>query len=60
MNKEQLMKKIEAAVDSAMRDRVFGSIEISFREGEPEMVRTMRTEKLNPQESYRGKGNSSR
>lgn len=46
MNKELLMKKIEAAVDAAMRTRMYGKIEIDFQGGAPMFIRKTEQEKL--------------
>jgi hypothetical protein len=40
------MKKIEAAVDSAMRSRMYGKIEIEFQAGAPMYLRELKQEKL--------------
>ncbi len=46
MEKPQLLKKVEAAIDEAVRQRMYGNIEIEFRAGEPVFIRTTKTEKL--------------
>ncbi len=46
MNKDLLMKKIDAAVDSAMRGRMYGKIEIEFQAGAPMYLRELKQEKL--------------
>jgi hypothetical protein len=46
MTKQELLKKIEVALDDAIRQRLFGSIEIEFRAGDPVFLRTHRQEKL--------------
>ena len=46
MNKEQLLKKLETAIDEAARQRMYGNIEIEFRAGEPVFIRKMQQEKL--------------
>jgi len=46
MSKELLMRKIEAAIDSAMRNRMFGKIEIEFCGGAPMFLRELKQEKL--------------
>jgi hypothetical protein len=46
MTKDALLQKIEAALDEAQRQRLYGSIEIEFRAGEPTFLRTHRQEKL--------------
>ena len=46
MNKELLMKKIEAAVDAAMRGRMYGKLEVEFVGGEPMFFRKLEMEKL--------------
>jgi hypothetical protein len=54
MNKEQLMKRIEAAVDAAMRGRMYGNIEIEFQCGTPMWIRKTEKEKLTTNETPRG------
>jgi hypothetical protein len=46
MNKEQLMKKLDAAIDSAMRGRMYGKIEVEFNDGVPMFFRKLEQEKL--------------
>jgi hypothetical protein len=46
MNKEQLMRKVEAAIDAAMRDRMYGKLEIEFCAGRPTFIRKLEQEKL--------------
>jgi len=46
MNKELLMNKLEAAVDSAIRGRMYGKIEVEFVEGVPMFFRKLEQEKL--------------
>lgn len=59
MTKTALLKKIEAALDDVERQRMFGTIEIEFRAGEPVFLRKMQAEKLdetgnrNDQKTYR-------
>ena len=54
MNDAQLIQKLQAAFDDARQTRMYGSIEIEFRDGSAEIVRTMKTEKINPTENNRG------
>lgn len=51
MMKTQLLKKVEAAIDDAERQRTFGTLEIEFRAGEPVFIRKMQTEKLDEAEN---------
>ena len=51
MNKEQLLKKLETAIDEAARQRMYGNIEIEFRAGEPVFIRKMQQEKLDETEN---------
>jgi len=53
MNKEQLLKKLETAIDEAARQRMYGNIEIEFRAGEPVFIRKMQQEKLDETENRR-------
>lgn len=50
MMKSALLKKLEAAVDDAMRQRLYGNIEIEFRAGNPTFLRTLNQEKLDDTE----------
>lgn len=47
MTKSELMKLFEQAADEAMRTQMYGVIEVTFKAGEPEMLRTEKTVKLN-------------
>lgn len=47
MNKPELMKVFERAVDEAMRSEMYGVIEVSFKAGVPDMLRHEKTVKLN-------------
>lgn len=53
MTKTQLLKKLETAIDDVERQRMFGTIEIEFRAGEPVFLRTQRQEKLDESETRR-------
>lgn len=46
MQKAELLKKLDALIDEASAQRVWGAIEIEFRDGVPVIVRKMTTEKL--------------
>lgn len=46
MTKDLLMKKLEAAVTEAERLRMFGTLEVEFRAGEPVFFRKHQQEKL--------------
>jgi hypothetical protein len=46
MTKNALLRKLETAIDEAMRERLYGNIEIEFRAGEPVILRSGKTEKL--------------
>ena len=46
MTKDALMKKLDAAVTEVERTRMFGTIEIEFRAGEPVFLRKLQQEKL--------------
>ena len=46
MNKELLMKKLEAAVDAAMQSRMYGKLEIEFVAGRATYIRESKQEKL--------------
>lgn len=47
MNKPELMKLFEAAVDEAIKARAYGTVEVTFKDGVPEMLRQEKTTKLN-------------
>lgn len=51
MTKADLMKKLDAAVTEAERQRMFGTLEIEFRAGEPVFFRKHQQEKLDNTES---------
>ncbi len=46
MNKEELLKKVEAAIDAAMRGRIHGKLEIEFVDGAAMFIRESKQEKL--------------
>lgn len=46
MNKESLMKKIEAAIDAAIHDRMYGKLEVEFVDGTATFIRKTEQEKL--------------
>ena len=49
MNKQELLKRLDAMVDQMKADRAFGQIAIAFRDGEPDLIRKEVTEKLGAQ-----------
>jgi len=51
MMKTTLLKKLEAAIDEAMSQRLYGNIEIEFRAGHPTFLSTHRQEKLDEAEN---------
>jgi hypothetical protein len=53
MTKTQLLKKLEAAIDDVERQKMFGTIEIEFRAGEPVFLRKQQQEKLENQTENR-------
>jgi len=53
MTKQQLLTKLSAMFDEIERGRVWANVEIEFREGTANMIRTTRNEKLQPQENTR-------
>lgn len=53
MEKIQLLRKVEALLDTFERERTWGTIEIEVCEGLPNMIRTSRNEKLIAQENNR-------
>ena len=46
MNKQELMKRLEAAVDLAIRGRMYGKIEVSFQDGVATLMQKTEQEKL--------------
>jgi hypothetical protein len=46
MTKDALLKKLATAIDDVERQRMFGTIEIEFRAGEPVFLRKLQQEKL--------------
>jgi hypothetical protein len=53
MEKIQLLRKVEALLDTFERERAWRTIEIEVREGVPNMIRTSRSEKLISRENKR-------
>jgi hypothetical protein len=53
MTKQALLKKVEDAIDDAMRQRLYGNIEIEFRAGEAIILRSAKTEKLDDEGNNR-------
>ena len=53
MNKEALMRKIEAAIDGAMQARMYGKLEIEFCDGRATFIRKLEQEKLLDSENNR-------
>lgn len=54
MDKAQLLKKLEPMFDEIARTRTWANVEIEFRDGVANMIRTTKNEKLNAQENTRG------
>jgi hypothetical protein len=44
VERQALIRKLEAMLDDAERTQAFGSIEIELRNGKPLLVRTIKTE----------------
>ncbi len=53
MTRNPLLKKLEAAIDQAVGQRLYGNIEIEFRNGVPVILRSAKTEKLDDGENNR-------
>jgi hypothetical protein len=53
MTKTALLKKLETAIDEAIRQRLYGNIDIEFRAGEPVILRSAKTEKLDEENNRR-------
>ena len=46
MDKAALLKKLDTLLDDAKRQAMYGTIELQLREGEVEIIRTSKTEKV--------------
>lgn len=46
MDRQTLLKKLDAMLQEAQRTNLWGTIEISFQNGSPTMLRKISTEKL--------------
>ena len=57
MTRPDLIKKLEGILTDAERSRLFGTIEIELRDGQPTVLRTLKTEKIgdypNAKQTYR-------
>ena len=53
MDKTQLLKKLDAMFDDIARTRTWANVEIEFRDGVANMIRTTKNEKLIAQENTR-------
>lgn len=51
MTRNALLKRIESAIDDAISKRLYGTLEIEFRAGEPTFLRSHRQEKLDETEN---------
>jgi len=49
MEKPALMKQLETSIDEAMRTRLWGVLEVTFRDGEATVLRQERITRLNPE-----------
>ena len=47
MTRQELLKRLNDLFDKMQAERAFGNIAISFRDGEPDLIRKETTEKLN-------------
>jgi hypothetical protein len=56
MDKTQLLKKLDSMFDEIARTRTWANVEIEFRDGVANMIRTTRNEKLIAQETARAPG----
>ncbi|HXX20523.1 MAG TPA: hypothetical protein VEJ46_14055 [Candidatus Acidoferrum sp.] len=54
MDKTTLLKKLDAMFDEIARARTWANVEIEFRDGVANMIRTTKNEKLIAQENTRG------
>jgi hypothetical protein len=53
MDKVSLLKKLDAMFDDIARTRTWANVEIEFRDGAANMIRTTKNEKLIAQENTR-------
>lgn len=53
MDRSSLLKKLDAMFDDIARNRTWASVEIEFRDGVANMIRSSKNEKLNAQENTR-------
>ena len=53
MDRETLVRKLNAILDEWQRTHAWGTVEIEVREGIPNMMRTTKNEKLIAQEKIR-------
>ena len=56
MSRNELVKKLESAIEDAIRTRLYGHIELEFRAGEPVFLRKLQQEKLYDDTESRGYG----
>jgi len=54
VDKQTLLKKLDAMFDEIARNRWWMAVEIEFRDGTANMIRSTRNEKLIAQENTRG------
>ena len=47
MTRPELIRRLESLFDEMERNRSWGAIEIEYRDGEANMIRTTKNEKLN-------------
>jgi len=53
MDKTQLLKKLDLMFDEIARTRTWANVEIEFRDGVANMIRSTKNEKLIAQENHR-------
>jgi hypothetical protein len=51
VTKDALLRKLDGALDNAAHARMYGTLEIEFRAGEPVFIRTTQQEKLDETEN---------
>jgi len=54
MTRQALLKRLEGLLDQAERDREWAELTISIKDGTPDLLRKMTTEKLNAKGDTRG------
>jgi hypothetical protein len=54
VTRQELIQKVQVAINEAMDGRIYGAVEIEFRDGKATFLRTNRQEKLDETENRYG------